>query len=99
MARSGQLWHASRVWRTRTRQYFANPGERRLTLGSGVLERLTLEIGMADLEGVALIQKSEGPLCFDVTARLHGECGLTVQHCTLQELYRVLVTMTTGMLK
>ena len=64
-----------------------------------MLERLALEIGVADLEGVALIQKFEGSLCFDVTARLHGECGPTVQHRALQELHRALVTVTTGMLK
>jgi hypothetical protein len=68
-------------------------------MSRGMLERLILEIGLPNLDWVTLVQKLHGPLRFNVAARLHGKCRLSIQHGTLKELHRTLVAMRAGMLK
>jgi hypothetical protein len=68
-------------------------------MSGGVFERLTLEISLPNLDWVTLVQKLHGPLRFNLAARLHGKCGLSIQHGTLKDVHRTLVSLSTGMLK
>jgi hypothetical protein len=68
-------------------------------MSRGVLERLILEIGRPNFERPTLVQNLERPLCFNITARVHCQRGLTVEHSPLKKLHGLLVAMTSGVLK